>query len=275
MKRDLRGYKINGGNYMFAGFELTFNDDLLGYKELGKQLYNNNKKIIKRDLEFFLNSEGTIDGTKLQNEWFPQIQSDIFISHSHLDHEKAMELSGWLSTTFNLNVFIDSCVWGAADDLLRMIDDIYCLNESVGSYSYEKRNYSTSHVHMMLSVALSSIIDKTECLIFLNTPSSISTKSVIQQQTNSPWIYMEVALSQMIRKNPPSRKEIFKESRFEASEKQLDIQYRLDTEHLQKIDSNDLENWKVMYNQMKSRAHALDVLYSQNNLIRNPNNILR
>lgn len=260
---------------MFAGFELTFNDDLTGYKDLGKQLYNNNKQIIKKDLEFFLNSEGTIDGTKLQNEWFPQIQSDIFISHSHLDYEKAMELSGWLSTTFNLNVFIDSCVWGSADDLLRMIDDGYCLNENVGSYSYEKRNYSTSHVHMMLSVALSSIIDKTECLIFLNTPSSISTKSVIQQQTNSPWIYMEVALSQMIRKNPPSRKAIFKESRFEASEKQLDIQYKLDTEHLQKINSNDLENWKVMYNQMKSRAHALDVLYSQNNLIRDSNNIFR
>lgn len=260
---------------MFAGFELTLKENFTSYKELGNQLYNKNKKIIRRDLEAFLNSEGTIDGTEMQNEWFPQIQSDIFISHSHLDHEKALELSGWLNSTFNLNVFIDSCVWGSADDLLRMIDDSYCLNENAGSYSYEKRNYSTSHVHMMLSVALSSMIDKTECLIFLNTPSSIGTKSVIQQQTNSPWIYMEVALSQMIRKNLPNRKTILKKSKFEASEKELDIQYQLDTRHLQKINSEDLENWKVFYNQMKSKVHALDVLYSQKNLIKNSNAILR
>src|SRR5690606_35011062 len=131
--------------------------------------------------------------------WFPQIDADIFISHSHSDEKMAILLAGWLKETLGVYVFIDSCIWGYSNDLLRQIDNKHCLNPSGETYSYEKRNNSTSHVHMMLSTALNMMIDKTECLFFLNTPNSISTKEVISQ-TESPWIYSEISMSELVRR---------------------------------------------------------------------------
>ena len=53
-------------------------------------------------------------------------------------------LNGWLYESFGIKSFIDSSVWGYANDLLKLIDDAYCLNlEGTNkSYNYEKRNYS-------------------------------------------------------------------------------------------------------------------------------------
>lgn len=93
-------------------------------------------------------------------------------------------------------------MWGFSDDLLRKIDDKYCINNNSDSksYSYEKRNYSTSHVHMMLSIAINKMINKTECLFFLNTPGSVSIEDTVQKTTFSPWIYSELFTSEVIRK---------------------------------------------------------------------------
>ena len=62
----------------------------------------------------------------MQANWFPQIKADIFISHSHKDEDLALALAGWLKVSFGLTAFIDSCVWGYANDLLKMIDYKYC-----------------------------------------------------------------------------------------------------------------------------------------------------
>ncbi|MFC0476256.1 hypothetical protein ACFFHF_13535 [Robertmurraya beringensis] len=152
---------------MYAGFNLITNDDFIAFRNNGNTIYNNKKRIIEEELKKFLLNDGSLDGTEMQNSWFPQINADIFLSHSHNDKEKAIALAGWINATFGLTVFIDSCVWGSADALLRIIDDEYCKNVDSPTYSYEKRNFSTSHVYMMLSSALTMMIDKTECVIFL------------------------------------------------------------------------------------------------------------
>src|SRR5690606_26606894 len=84
-----------------------------------------------------------IDGSKLQADWFPNIEADIFISHSHRDKDLAIALSEYLYQNFDLNVFIDSCIWGYSDEHLKIIDDKYCLNSDQTTYNYSKRNYST------------------------------------------------------------------------------------------------------------------------------------
>ena len=56
---------------------------------------------------------------------------------------------------------------------------------------------------MMLSTALTQMIDKTECLLFLNTPFSISTSEVVNE-TESPCIYSELAVTKMLRDNAPT-----------------------------------------------------------------------
>ncbi len=91
-------------------------------------------------------SDNSLDGTSIQNTLFPQIEADVFISHSHGDREMAMMLAGWLDANFHIQSFIDSCVLGYANDLLKIIDDKYCKNEYGLTYNNKSRSYSTSHV---------------------------------------------------------------------------------------------------------------------------------
>jgi hypothetical protein len=256
-----------GGGFMFTGFELNIQGSNSEFIETGKKVFTQNKNLVEQDLIKFLDSGGSIDGTRLQNSWFPQVKSDVFLSHSHNDYETALTIAGWLHQVFKLDVFIDSCVWGSADKLLRRIDNKYCKIEEGGSYSYEKRNYSTSHVHMMLSTALTSMIDNSECLLFLNTPNSINTKEVIKQKTNSPWIYFEIMMSHLVEKKEPSR-ELIKKAMFEATGKQLTIEYEIYTRHLTTLEFNDLENWKNTFQHSANLYHPLDVLYKQKGLIK-------
>lgn len=252
---------------MFTGFNLEISDDFVLHKTLGKTILENHQKIVEEEINKFMLGDGSINGSQMQESWFPQINADIFISHSHADREKALALAGWLKYTFDLNVFIDSCVWGYADNLLKKIDDRFCRNPGDSTYSYEKRNLSTSHVHMMLSTALSMMIDKTECIFFLNTPSSIDSTGVINSNsTKSPWIYYEIGVTKSIRKSIPKRPEgIMKKGLFENSET-LTIKYDLDLVHLHKITENDLREWEKAQARNNS-LHPLDCLYRKHKLI--------
>jgi len=147
-------------------------------RDLGDVIFNKNKLMVRESLESYLEGQ-IIDGTKLAEHWFPTIKADVFVSHSHNDEEDAVKCAGWLKSEFGLDPFIDSCVWGYADNLLKMIDDKYCRNPGGETYSYEKRNGSTSHVHMMLSGALNAMLDSTECVIFINTRNSITSSESI------------------------------------------------------------------------------------------------
>ena len=79
------------------------------YYRLGLEESRNKKKSIDKKLDSYIKN-GEIDGDTLQRDWFPQVDADIFISHSHKDMVRAHILAGWLKTTFenSINVFIDS-----------------------------------------------------------------------------------------------------------------------------------------------------------------------
>lgn len=218
---------------------------------------------VKSKAQIFLDTytlrDGTLDGTQMQGDWFPLIDADVFISHSHKNEDAAIELSGWLSKTFGLTSFIDSCVWGYGDDLLREIDKEHCkIEDSI--YSYKKRNQSTSHVHMMLCTALSKMIDKAKCVFFLNTPDSISTIKAINNAgddtaTPSPWIYYEIAVTELIRKKIPKgyKPRVNESTMIEA---QLDVLYRADLSHLYKLDKKKLIEWRDGFKK-KEEAHPI------------------
>lgn len=250
---------------MYRGFNLKLNWSDHNYFQKGSNLFDSYKWDVHKQLREFVGPDGSLQGSQIQSNWFPNVKSHIFLSHSHQDEELAITLAGWLHDNFGLVSFIDSCVWGYSNDLLRLIDDRYCLNPSGETYSYEKRNFSTSHVHMMLNTALMTKMDDSECVIFINSPNSISTSRVISQ-TESPWIYSELSMTQVLRKKTPQRR-ILREKRYfskgEVVNESLKIKYDVNLNHLNSIDADSLNNW-IEEVTTKDPEKALDAFYRQN-----------
>jgi hypothetical protein len=243
---------------MYRGFNICDVDLSDKYLESGKEMLNTHKKVIIRTLDNYVNDEGRLDGSLMQSSWFPTISTDVFISHSHSDEAQAIALAGALYDEFGLISFVDSCVWGYANNLLKQIDKIYCPTGR-GTYDYDLRNRSTSHVHMMLASALSMMIDRAECLFFLNTPKSLSADDVIKK-TMSPWIYYELMAFKYIKKPDrprPVTKMLLDEQVIEKLA--LDVEYSVDFDDFVELSFDDLNLWRK-YSKNKGIS-SLDVLY--------------
>jgi len=243
---------------MYIGFDLNLdNNSFNEYDYTQIPFLKDNQKKVRKILNDFIGSNGNINATDIKNEWFPTIDANIFLSHSHKDEELAKKISAFLYIEFGLITFIDSCVWGYCDELLKEIDYEYCYKFTTQTYDYDRRNRSTSHVHMMLSMALTEIIDKTECVIFLNTPNSI-TPSESLKQTSSPWIYNELTVTKLIRRQIPSREQTIKKAFLESKSKNIDFKYDVSLEHLYNLSYKHLLALKYLKNQDE---HPLDLLY--------------
>ena len=226
--------------------------------EKGEILNEKNLTAVRQSLKAFLDNN-KIDGSKMRDNWFPEIDADVFISHSHKDKDDAIKLAGWLFKNFKIVSFIDSCVWGCADDLLKQIDDINCLNDDKKSYSYERRNGSTSHVHMMLSTALGMMIDAAECVLFMNTPNSITSKESADK-TQSPWLYYELAMTRFIRREKPKRLTIIQEN-FSGDKRaaEIPIEYLAELSALTPLNADHLRKWAKGWDK---NGTPLDLLYT-------------
>ncbi|KGE71315.1 TIR domain-containing protein [Limosilactobacillus reuteri] len=275
---------------MYKSFDLTlFDSESMGLMNIGEQDYNAYNRSIDKLRNLFLrnlfsdlglrNEVGELEASSIKEKWFPHDKNyDVFISHSHKDIELAKKLACWLKKEFNLNAFIDSTVWGYADDLLRQIDDEYCvLNKSSDSkkiYDYDKRNYTTTHVHLILVSALREMIDSCECLIFLNTGNSVKLSNSMHKETDSPWIYDELQSARFIRKRKGKR-EIVKtvdRSISIGQENNPIVNYDVDKEllNLKKLNVYMLIKWQQRCSRNKENGipeHPLDVLYKLDTMI--------
>lgn len=235
-------------------------------KASGEARFAGEKLNVRNAIASYIRNDA-INGLKVKGDWFGQVKADVFISHSHCDEAIAIGMAGWLHERFGLTAFIDSCVWGHANDLLRSIDNEYCKLNST-TYNYQLRNRSTSHVHMMLSTALTHMIDGCECVVFLNTPAAMTTDKLLDKdsdgQTSSPWIYAELVTMQVIRRREPVRspgRRMTKASmeRFnEGAMDGLDVQYPLYLNALTPLAVKDLIKWEKTET---TGEEALDALY--------------
>ena len=236
-------------------------EELKGYADYGREILEADRITVQKKLNEYLLSDGSLDGSKMQEDWFPQIEADVFISHSHRDEDLAFGLAGWLYENLDLTSFVDSAVWGYAPDLEKKLLRIYSYYSDQEDYD-DLKNFASAHVQMMLSVALTQMIDNTECLFFINTPSSISINAPIDGTTPSPWIYSEIAMSRLIRKRLPKR---YKRSLRESCQKCFaaqSIRYTLPMDHLTELSRHDLKNWKSDCDRNVHCPHAaLDRLY--------------
>lgn len=187
---------------MFAIFNLNLTQNQID-EEYRK--YGLDQKIITEEkthqaLDRYLLKDGSLDASAIEEDWFPEISADVFLSHSHVDEKAVINFAGYLYQEFGIMSFIDSTVWGYADNLLKQIDEKYCVKtrdeKGNSTYSYEKRNRSTTHVHLLLQGALAKMINRCECLIFVNTPKSMKIADVQGETcTASPWIYSEILMA--------------------------------------------------------------------------------
>jgi hypothetical protein len=236
------------------------------YKSIGEKVYNADRRKINSVIETFA-KDGLLNAELITANWFPEIEADIFISHSHKDFDSVLSIAGWLYDNFNIVSFIDSCIWGYSNKLLKLIDNVYCYNNDTGLYNYDMRNLSTSHVHMMLSVALSKMIYNTETLFFYNTPNSVTLDDVINDSNNtlSPWIYSEIAMTNLIEKRTPREHRLIKSmssARENFSESELNVAYNIDISKLKIIDADFFSNWRK--NDFTDKYEALNYLYKPN-----------
>lgn len=216
---------------------------------------------------------GVVDGTTLQNFWFPTQAAgyDVFISHSHNDLGYAINLASWLERRCGLRCFIDHFVWNSADDLLKRIDNVYTWEPERKVYDYIKRNFSTSHVHAMLSMAILDIIDCSECCIFIESDQSISLEG-IKTKTLSPWIYEELTYMKKGRITLPERYQHLRShvrmyaegARMEMinESRGLQVSYDVNLKDFAGINANDFQSLQGQ------GIHGLDRLYRNKGVLR-------
>lgn len=165
-------------------------DEVYNFKSKKANFKKSIKQLIKPQ-------DGILNGSTIKDVYFPSttldgFKYDFFISHSHNDEEAAIILAAWLETYYDCSCFIDSLVWKSADELLKEIDDRYCYRKHTKTYDYKKRNFTTSHVHAILSMALLETIKNSKCCIFIESDESISLSNGLRKKTFSPWLYEEI-----------------------------------------------------------------------------------
>lgn len=198
---------------MYMGFKLKISDEeaknLLTERGL---LYQPIKATVRDDdMDRALCTDSA---NWIMDNWFKNYDADIFMSHSHGDEELAQKVSA-IFNEMGLRVFIDSDVWGCSDRMLRKIDNKHCgstfrKNGTIETYDYNRRNKTTSHVHILLAHALMRMIEQSECFIFLETGNSSFHSTAKKIDTYSPWLFHELSFANAVKRQELSRERYFK-----------------------------------------------------------------
>lgn len=257
---------------MYKTFQLDFKtfdtSTLKRYLGIGRALYNKYQTAFEESISCYLDPDGFLDAAKIEEDWFPQtdFSFDLFLSHSHKDEGIMIALAGYLYKELGLSCFIDSQLWGYCDKLQKEVDKSCCRHDDVNNtWNYDDRNVSTTYVHNMLMVALTKMMDSTECFFFANTTSS--TLKSQTEKTLSPWIYTELSVSKMLRPQPKREEKVVlfeSNGNLRTFSLEAEMKFTPPMEHLIKLSWYDILDWVgiVKRNQANGLSpHPLDVLY--------------
>ncbi len=246
-------------------------------KKQGKLMREKLQEQVEDVLSAVTNAEGVIDGEQLSDAWFPVVNKDIFISYSHNDEELALTLAGILNDIFGLSIFVDTSVWGSADHLLKAIDKEYCMQED-GTYNYTKRNFSTSHVHAMLTTSIMRAMDHAEVIFFLNTSNSnYNLKNGFSKgHTLSPWIYEEIVCAKLLRERSWEEYRTIRTDEAYYFEKSLNVAYPYDLKEYKTITFADVVEWVKAWEKRKAAGNGRygTLLLKAHEKIKHPLNVL-
>ncbi len=120
----------------------------------------------------------------------------MFLSHSHADRNKALEVKDYLESQTKRKVFIDSLFWDYKDDVLNKLakyDDISRIEDAFT---------------LILRESLQDMIKKCPYFVFLQSKNSVSNQWLSRNQdllkiTYSAWIYEELKIDHSISESRP------------------------------------------------------------------------
>ncbi|MGN8531931.1 toll/interleukin-1 receptor domain-containing protein [Helicobacter pylori] len=120
------------------------------------------------------------------NPFKPQLKTaQVFLSHSHADKNKALEVKDYLENQTKRKVFIDSLFWDYKDDVLNKLakyDDISKIKDPFT---------------LILRESLQDMIEKCPYFVFLQSENSVPNQG-LSRITYSAWIYEELKIAHSI-----------------------------------------------------------------------------
>ncbi len=119
----------------------------------------------------------------------PQLKNaQVFLSHSHADKDKALEVKNYLENQTNGKVFIDSLFWDYKDDVLNELT------------KYDDNDISKikDAFTLILRESLQDMIEKCPYFVFLQSKNSVSLNQDLLGITYSAWIYEELKIAHSI-----------------------------------------------------------------------------
>lgn len=238
---------------MFARFNLKLDDDWFYDRKQDHSSLYSEKKQIQKSIENYIFNDIYLDASSIENAWFPNVDAKVFLSHSHKDENKVLMLQEYLLYEYGITSFVDSTVWGYADDLIRLIDE-----KNIDS------NRTASFVYILLQSALVKMIDSCECLIFLNTPNSVLMNDVIRgTSTDSVWLYNELLMSSILKV-----KDLYVHRKDSISHSMYRPMLSVDLSHMIDLSISDFELAKERCPIPDVPEMIMDCLYSNKGIIK-------
>ncbi|GAA8466001.1 toll/interleukin-1 receptor domain-containing protein [Helicobacter pylori] len=119
----------------------------------------------------------------------PQLKdAQVFLSHSHADRNKALEVKNYLESKTNHRVFIDSLFWDYKDNIVKEMS------------KYDNTSKIKDAFTLILRESLQDMIEKCPYFVFLKNKNSVSDQG-LSRITYSAWIYEELKIAHSIRES--------------------------------------------------------------------------
>ncbi|GAA9391170.1 toll/interleukin-1 receptor domain-containing protein [Helicobacter pylori] len=113
----------------------------------------------------------------------PQLKNaQVFLSHSHADRNKALEVKNYLESETNHRVFIDSLFWDYKDNVLNKLA------------KYDNTSKIKDAFVLILRESLQDMIEKCPYFVFLQSNNSVSNQG-LSHTTYSAWVYEELKIA--------------------------------------------------------------------------------
>lgn len=159
-----------------------FNNQAHQVNEVAKKIYE-----LIRDAKHS-NDDIILNHNEIKEAFFspfePQLKNaKVFLSHSHVDKNKALEVKNYLESETNHRVFIDSLFWDYKNNILKEM---------------KKHHINVSKIEdaftLILRESLQDMIEKCPYFVFLQSNNSVSNQG-LSCITYSAWIYEELKIA--------------------------------------------------------------------------------